>query len=234
VSASYGAGANFSFAIGYKFNENFILDLNMQYLVGKKFETRYYDYEDYFDIISSEEENITSYSRVFFFNPGIIFSAGFGKRTPYARIGIIAASPKVTENEYYHAYDYDGITDEYEEDITWEYGGGLAIGFQTAVGINWKLTDKLDIYSEIDFVSMTYYAKEGNMTKYIQDGIDILDQRSVYNTKTLYKKEYDNSVPFDPANPRVMTSESRAFSFLSAQLGIRLNIWNMKDKLSDF
>jgi hypothetical protein len=230
VKASYGAGTNFGFAIGYKLNENFILDFNMQYIVGKKFETNYSYSEDYYGSIINDVENCTSYSRGFYFNPGIIFSAGFGKRAPYAKIGIIAASPKVIEDEYYYD-DGDGI---YEEDITWEYGGGLAIGFQTAVGINWKITDRLDIYSETDFVSMTYYAGEGNMTKYIQNGTDVLDQMSVYNTKILFKKEYDPSTPYDPANPQIMTRESRAFSFISVQVGIRLTVWKQKDRLSDF
>ena len=230
VSASYGAGTNFSFAIGYKFNENLILDINMLYLVGRKFETS--DIYSYTDGAYLENDDLTStsYSRGLFLNPSIIFSSGFGKRAPYARIGIIAAFPKVTEDDYYYAFD--GVTDT--DDIRWEYGGGMGIGFQTAVGINWEITDKLDIYSEIDFVGMTYYAKEGNRTKYISNGEDILDRFSVFQNNISYEKEYDSSTSYDPTKPQVSLSESRAFSSISAQVGIRLTIWNRKDKLSDY
>jgi len=226
VSASYGAGVNFSFAIGYEFNKNFILDLNIQYLLGRKFETSYYDYEDDFDYIIYADDNYTSYSRGFLFNPGIVFSAGFGKRAPYAKIGIIIGLPNVKEDNYYYTYD-DGLTTE--SDIAWEYRGGAAIGFQTAVGINWKINDKFDIFSEIEFVSMSYYAKEGNMTKYISDGSDILDQIPYYYRHTLYEKEVDNFTSYDPDNPQIMTRESRPFSSISAQVGIRFAIWTKED-----
>lgn len=231
VSASYGAGANLSFAIGYKFNENLILDLNILYLVGRKFESSYYNYEDDFDYIIYEKNTYTSYSRGLFFNPGVIFSAGFGNLAPYSKIGIIVGSPRVKEDNNYYTYD-DGATSE--TDINWEYGSGLAIGFQTAVGINWEINEKLDIFSEINFVSMSYYAKEGNIEEYTQDGSNILDQLPYYDSHTVYRKEIDLLTTYNPDNPRIMTRESRAFSSISAQLGIRLAIWARKDNLSGY
>ena len=225
VTASYGAGANFNFGFGFKFNENFILDLNVQYLAGKKFETSSID--KYIDIgYSYKSEQINStHSSGLYFNPTLIFSAGFGKRAPYGKFGIIAASPKVKTNEYSYD-DGDGI---YETNTKWEYSGGLAIGYQAAVGINWQITERLDIYTEADFVSMTYYAKEGNMTEYIVNGVDQLEQLILNERKIEYKKKFDPSVPWDANKPQVMLREASPFSYISAQVGIRFTIVNLSD-----
>ncbi|MDX2415011.1 MAG: outer membrane beta-barrel protein [Bacteroidales bacterium] len=230
VSASYGAGTNFSFAIGYKFNENFILDLNIQYLRGRKYETSNNYYEDYYGEIDIDNEKNTSYSRGIFFQPGITFSVGWGKMAPYAKIGIIAGSPKVLEEEEYYVDD-GAINEDY---ISWEYTGGLALGYQTAVGVNWNIMDKFEIFSELDFVSMSYYAKKGRMTKNIQDGSDILNQMDVYSTQINYEKETDNSTPYDPGEAQIMIRESRPFSFISSQVGIRFKVWKQKDILSGY
>lgn len=232
VSGSYGSGTNISVAIGYEFNENFILDLNIQYLKGRKYKSDYINYEDYFDNITIDEEYYTSYARGIFFNPGFIFSAGWGKLAPYARIGIIAGLPKVTENDDYYYYADDGAINE--DNITWIYGGGLALGYQTGIGINWKINEKLDVFSELNFVSMSYYAKVGEMTNYIQDGIETIDQQTVYSTNTDYRKEFDQTMPYDADKPRNMIRESRPFSFISGQVGIRFTLLKQNYVPSDY
>ncbi|TFH38540.1 MAG: hypothetical protein E4G95_03355 [Bacteroidia bacterium] len=150
VKGSYGTGVNFNFAAGYKFNENFIFDLGFLYLAGRKYETYYRNiFASATGASSRTEETYISYSRGFYFNPSFVFSAGFGKQAPYARIGLIAGSPKIKREESYYD-DSDGLV---EGSIKWEDGGGLAVGFQTAIGVNWKITERLDIFTEASFVA---------------------------------------------------------------------------------
>lgn len=220
VSASYGAGANFNVAVGYKFNENLILDLNMIYLAGTKFET--FNRETYEDIsYSSIDEQInTTYSRGLFINPSVIFSAGFGKGAPYARFGILVASPKIIRDEH----SYSNSDGERINDVRWEYSGGVSMGYQTAIGMNWRITDRLDFYTETSFVSMTFYAKKGVMTENILDGVDYLDQLVLASREIEFLKEYDPTTPYDPNKPLVQPREARAFSYISAQVGVRFTL----------
>lgn len=222
VRGSYGAGPVFDASIGYKFNENFIFELGLQYLAGRKYETSYRNY--YIDIgMSTMSENVvTSYSRGLYFNPSFVFSAGFGKQAPYARFGILAASPKIIQRE--ESYDDgDGIT---TSDITWEYSGGIAIGFQTAVGVNWKITERLDIYTESSFLSMTYYARKGTMTENIYNGTDVLDQLIVAAREIEYRKKVDYIPQPDPDSPTQEVRFASPFSYVSARVGIRFDIFN--------
>jgi len=222
VTGSYGAGGNFNFAAGYKFNENFIFEIGTQYLMSNKYETYnrniYTGYED--------NVNTTTSAKAFFINPSFIFSAGFGKAAPYGRFGFIIGVPKISGSEISY-YNGDGIDSVGSK---WEYSKGISFGFQGAIGMNWKLTDKLDIYTELNYVSMTYYPGEYNLTKYVHsDGFtttDNLPNMSLSQIKTLYKRKYDPStVNIDSNQPQVALREATPFSSLSLQVGIRFTLW---------
>lgn len=223
VSASYGAGTNFAFAVGYKFNENFLFDVNVNYLAGKKYETSNVYKYDGGTYGYSDEDYFKTSSGGLYFNPSFVFSAGFGKRAPYGRFGIVVASPKITNAESYSSNSDGNVT----RNITWVYKNGLALGYQAAIGMNWKINEKLDFYTEADFVSMTYYAKEGEMTKYIYNGTDNLAQMTVAQKQILYKKKYDPQTPYDPASPQVAARVASPFSSFSAQVGLKFTIWEV-------
>jgi hypothetical protein len=220
VMASYGAGMDFNFAVGYKFNENFIFDLNVQYLAGSKFETSN-TYNELGSFAGTEKTTNTISAKGFLFNPSFIFSAGFGKAAPYGRFGLVVSSPTITNNESYY-YDLDGVD---TRELTWVYNKGMGLGYQAAVGMNWKLSEKLDFYTEANFFSMTYYPAEGNMTKNIYNGADMLGQYTVYQKQVKFEKSYDPQPTYDPNSPSVQAIKSYPFSSASVQVGIRFTIW---------
>jgi hypothetical protein len=174
-----------------------LFDLNIQYLIGKKYETsNIYTVKDV-TYSGSDRVVMTTSSNGLYFNPALVFSVGFGKTAPYGRLGVLLASPKIKKDESSY-YDLDGID---TRDIKWQYNKGLAVGYQIGVGFNWKLTEKLDFFTEAGFVSMTYYAKEGEMTQNIQNGTDVLSQLAVAQKQIIFKKKYDPNLPYDSAKP---------------------------------
>lgn len=222
VKGSYGSGGNFNLTFGYELNKNIIIEFNTQYILSKKFNTinNYtYDYTGYSYV---SNHNTTSSAKGLFFNPSVIFSAGFGKAAPYARFGFIFGSPKVRGAE--SSYDNGDGVDSTE--TKWEYSKGLAFGFQGAVGMNWKLSEKLDLFTELNFISMTYFAGEYNLTKYNRNGYDYLEGMSLSQTQTIYKRKYTYSNSnYDPAKPTVSLRESTPFSSLTLQIGVRFYLW---------
>lgn len=226
VKGSFGAGVNFDIAAGYKFNENFIFELGFLYLAGRKYETFYRNvFPGVTGAPSRTENNYTSYSRGFYVNPSFVFSAGFGKQAPYARIGIIAGSPKIKRDESFYD-DSDGVI---EGTIKWEDYGGLSIGFQTAIGVNWKITERLDIFTEAVFVSMTYYAEKAEMTEYIENGTDLLGIYPASFTHIDYVKKVEYNPQPDPDAPSYELIKASPFSSISARVGIRFDIFNFGD-----
>lgn len=222
VTGSYGSGANFNLTFGYELNKNFVIELSSQYLISKKYKT--YDNYSYFSSVSNTD--YTNSSKGFFFNPSLIFSAGFGKAAPYGRVGIVLGSPKILSEESSFD-DGDGIS---VQNRTWEYSKGLATGFQSAVGMNWQLSEKLDLFTELNFVSMTYYPGESNLIEYISNGTDYLPGMALSLTQTQYKKKVDwSSSNIDPNKPTTELREAFPFSSISLLLGIRFYILNKEE-----
>jgi hypothetical protein len=227
VIGSYGAGINFNIALGYKFNENFIFELNTQYLISNKYKTS--DNYSYTGLSYSyvDNDNISTSAKGIFFNPSFIFSAGFGKAAPYGRFGLVAGKPKVSGKELIY-YNGDGID---SSEVNWEYTKGIAFGFQGAIGMNWKLTEKLDFYTEMNFISMTYYAGEYNLTKSIStdfNGVpnNDLPNMSLSQKQIIFKKKFDPStVNSDFNQPHIALRESIPFSSVSLQAGLRFVLW---------
>jgi len=234
VNGSYGSGVNFNFAFGYKFNENFIFDISSQYLVSNKYRTYNKDIytstaDPQFPFTGVDNYITTSSAKGLFLNPSLIFSAGFGKAAPYGRFGFVFGSPKVIMKGSYY-YNGDGID---STATSWEYSKGISFGFQGAIGMNWKLTEKMDLYTELNFLSLTYYAGEYNLTKSISsDGFTITDNlpgMSLSQKQTIYKKKYDPSAAYNQSEPSVGLREGRPFSSLSVQVGIRFDLWNKSE-----
>ena len=230
VKASYGAGGNFNFSIGYKFNENIIFDLGIQYLMSNKFQTyriNNYTYSSYSSVYS---DVITTSAKAFLFDPSVILTAGFGKGAPYAKFGLVIGTPTLTKSE--SSFDNTDGTSAWEQ--KWKYNKGIGIGYQGAVGYNWKLSDKLELFSEVDFVSMTYYAGESNLTKYQRsnDGItytDYLSNLNLSQKQTVYKNSYDPGVFNDGTKPTIALKEATPFSSISVNVGIRFLLWKKKE-----
>jgi len=218
VNASFGAGTNFLVGGGFMFSEFIGAELNVQYTMGKKFETGYkyrYIYSSTTDY--RDEEVMESFSNTIFINPSIVVTPGAGTKVPYGRFGIVAASTNLkTERSVYS--EGDGI---YQESEKWEYTGGMGFGFQGAVGMNWMIHDKIDIFTEVNFVSMTYYAQEGKMVERKQNGVNTLPDVMTYYKEVEFKKELDlTDGQIDYDKPRQALRESAAFSSLSFQVGI--------------
>lgn len=231
IKASYGSGLSFNFGLGYKINQILIIDLNLQYLSGKEYETGNsytyespgYTYVDY-DLTRSSAKG-------FLFNPSVIFNSGLGTAAPYARLGFILGSPAVTSTmESY--YNGDGVDSTV---VNYEYVKGFAFGFQGAVGVNWKVLEKLDIFTEINFAGLTYYPGERNMTQNLQGYgsnkvdqiIDNLPNLSISQKTTAYEREYDpTKVNSDSSQPTIATELAFPLSSFSFQVGIRIALWN--------
>ncbi|HOX83428.1 MAG TPA: outer membrane beta-barrel protein [Chryseolinea sp.] len=216
VSASYGAGANFNLGGGYMITEHIGFELNVQYTMGRKFETsNSLDYMD--DGVSGRDETILkTFSRSIYFNPSFVITTGSGSKMPYGRFGAILCNPKIKgEQTYYN--DLDGTS---TGSLKWEMNKGMAYGIQGAVGMNWMLSGNIDLFTEINFISMTYYAKERTVTEDIFDDVDQLPDYSTYYKETIYKREITLNAPVDINKPREELREGRAFSTVSLQVGI--------------
>jgi hypothetical protein len=224
VKGSYGAGVNFGVGGGYRFGKYFGVDLDIRYLAGNSIKTEeaYTEYTSPGVIARRQVLANTYRSSALFITPSFVLMAGSGSKEPYARFGAVIGRPKI-KHEYTDAsYTGENLNTPYHRNGSskGEYSGP-SFGFQSAIGMNWTLSDKFNLYTELNFTSMTWYPKEFNLTEVIDtEGYNIINQMSLYNKKTEFRKKIDLSNEPSQTQPMQAINESKPFSSVSFQVGV--------------
>jgi hypothetical protein len=141
---SFGEGINFQAGFGYNINSNFALELAGSYILGKKFEQ---------DLATTTTK---FYGNTITIQPSIVVKAPMKDVTPYTRFGMVLAIPQLFSEQ---TSTLVTGTDKYKE------SGGLGMGIQGAVGINFKAGKKLGIFAEIFGIGMNYAPNQKENTE---------------------------------------------------------------------
>lgn len=214
VKASYGAGVNFNLGAGYMFSKHIGAELNFSYLLGKEFESS--------TTVIEEDESIelvaTTKSKAIYITPALVISAGEGSKVPYAKLGVVMGVPQLDQKL---TISMDGTDGTNTATGNYKYQKGMSFGFMGAVGMNWMVSNNIDILTEINFISMTYYPKEYVLTSLVSNGEkQDLDDFDEYDKKTIFKEKIDVVEDPDQDEPREALQESMPFSSISFQVGI--------------
>jgi hypothetical protein len=161
---SYGEGINFGLGFGYNINSNLALELAGSYILGKKFETNY--------TAATEKD----YANTICIMPSVVVKAPLKDVTPYTRFGMILGIP--TKFEELTATGFTG-TRKYKET------GGLAMGIQGAVGMNFKASKNVGIFAEIFGIGMNYAPSQKENTETYTE-LGLLDPTVTYNESGTY------------------------------------------------
>ncbi len=182
VYGSYGSGLALNVAIGGNLKGNLGYDVEVGYVLGKKYTTTYNYTNDWYDY--HEEYKTTRYARSFQFAPTLSFTAGTGSIQPYTRVGPVIAITKLTEEtEASETGQYKMVT---------ESTGGLSVGFKGALGVTFNADSKIQFFIETNLTSLAYAPTKGEITQYTINGNDALESLSDEQRKFKYKDEIKN------------------------------------------
>ncbi len=209
TNGSYGTGFNGELGIGYMFNKNIGLGLDVSYLVGKKNLSK----DDRGNDRAKQEVSGTALA----FTPNIVLSTAMeGKIVPYAKAGLVIASASVTDVITGTAGDIYVV----ERKTT----GGMALGFKGAMGINFAVSEKIAIYGELAYTGMSYRPAKAVITKYTENGIDVLSGFSVKDKETTYSTEVDNTAASPSSVPRKEVTPVLPFGSIGLNFGVMINL----------
>lgn len=209
VYGSYGSGVAINAAIGGNISGNLGYDVEVGYVLGKKYSTEYdYEYPGY-----TEQEKLTSYARSFQFAPALSFTAGTGNIQPYTRMGPVLAFTKLTgESESYNTYNDNTVNQ------TIEASGGISFGFKGALGVTLNADKKIQFFIETNFTSLSYSPKKGEYTQYTVNGTDALESFPDEQRKFKFKDKIDEG---DSSNTQL--KEKFSLGSLGLQAGIKFS-----------
>ena len=214
VNLSLGKGINFGGAFGYNFNKNVGAEIGVGYLLGG--ETTATDKQ-----LNGEINKLTISAKMLQIKPTLVISAGMEKINPYAKFGLLLTSGTITGNE-------NNTSTGGSREIITEFKGGIQLGFQSGLGLEYKLSDNLGIFGELNLNSLSYSPNQSTITKdETKTGGTVRNNligEDVYDIKTVYEDSITSSTSAPDRNaPRKQLKFSLPFGSLGLNFGVKYN-----------
>jgi len=210
---SLGKGLSAGGAFGYMFNENIGAELGISYLMGSTWEcvTAYNSSTSGFNMKFTDQVS----SKMTRINPQIVMSMEANKITPYVKVGFLLGmgSMSVTSKSDYSS----GMIEE-----TLLLNGGIATGFTTNIGASYALNDKISLFGDLNLVNMSYSPTKGTITKYTEDGVDLLPSFDPIDKEIQFVDSYVEDDNIQPSITEPAKALKIKFPFSSAGIHIGL------------
>jgi len=215
VDISLGKGLNLGGALGYMFSSNFGAELGVSYLLGGKSTAT----ETYNGSSSSDIYEYSISAKMFRINPSIILTTGSEGLSPYAKFGVIVGMGSIQmEYEYTDTEDGDVSIEKLKLD------GGIALGLSAALGVNYKLSESMSLFGEINMVNMSYAPTKGEVTEATYNGANELPDYTTNEKLTDFVDSYSyNSQDNQSENePDKELKQKMPFGSFGLNLGLHI------------
>lgn len=221
VTNSYGtAGQGFraNVAAGYMFNENFGAELGVYYFTSP-------------EILFQDTTNVDLYYRTYTkgwhlrLTPALVFMAGNGKVTPYAKVGLCipvagivnarreANSPGLV-NPAFNIF----LSEATDFKLNAQFKGQFSLGFESVAGVKYNLSDKLNLFGEVFITALRIRRATSEVTQAVAvfpNGSE-LDIRPVLSLGGVYTHtEFVDEVNRNEIAEAMENAEESTFTFPS-------------------
>ncbi len=213
---SLAEGLNFGVDFGYRITKHIASEIGFSYLSGNAFE---FVQKDKKTIHDERAISATMYR----ISPTIIISTGNTLLAPYMKFGVVFGIGNI------HLKSKTGNT---EKDL--KMRGGIPIGITGALGIEYIINDNFSCFAQISTVNMNYFPEKGEITKWTENGIDVLPEKSFREKNITYKNKYylkQEDQNADPNKPRDNTGMSYPFGNFGINIGLKVKISDFSFKL---
>jgi outer membrane protein W len=205
---SLGKGASFGALVGYMFNDYWGAEFGVNYLMGSTFTiTQKQD-------MSSYTVNISS--KMLSFVPTIVFTPGFEKINPYAKLGLIIGTGSFESKSVLNS----SFNNQNETTLS---NGGLAYGLVGTFGTTYTINDHVSLFGEISLINLSNSPTKSEITESKINGVDNLPNMSTRDKITEFSDSYTDDNSNNPNNPTKKIAISVPFSSVGLNLGIKYN-----------
>jgi Outer membrane protein beta-barrel domain len=210
--AGLGDGLPIFAAAGYYFGKNLGVELGVNYFYGlpnKIVNTR--------AGLSTTSKTTGSMLALL---PAFIMKFDLGKCKPYARLGLIIGVLNTAKT----VIKTSGSSDTLEKvDATIKYYGGIAIGAQAALGVEYPMSKMLSLFGEVNLNGINWAPKKGKFTQYSVNGVDELGNMQEIVKSWDYEKKIDLGEPFSLDQPGKRESINYSFANVGLIVGVKIN-----------
>jgi hypothetical protein len=209
INLSLGRGLNTMAAFGIYFNKNVGLDLGVNYLLGSKTTAT--------EVYVGGKTEITYSANMLRLNPSFVFRSESKALNPYARFGFIVGKGNITSQ--YKDNDNGDIML-----IKLKLNGGLAFGFSSAIGSDYKLNDKVSFFGEITAVNMSYAPSYGKAVEASYNGVDALRDMTTSEKEFEFYDSYTEVLNPPDSEPTAALKQKYPFGSIGLNIGLKIQL----------
>ncbi|MCH2223773.1 MAG: hypothetical protein MK066_03310 [Crocinitomicaceae bacterium] len=222
VDLSLGQGAQVSANLFYDINPNYGFTLNGSYLFGSEFSSRV-KYTD----ITYERTLSGTMMRI---SPSFRMYVGSNKIRSYTEIGFVLGIGKI--NYSFSGYSGDSTILGYE----YLYDGGVSFGATAKFGVEFRLTDRVQLFGEFNFISQAYAPEKGILTDYVIDNENAMhyfeDNPNGISIEFVEELQIDPTISPEPNEPVKRAKHSYPFHSYGFNVGVKFILWTKKKEES--
>jgi hypothetical protein len=212
VGLGNGIPAGAAFGINFSKYVAFEIGVNHFFGFATKFE----------DVYSTATETYWLKGNMLSILPSIVITPGLDKINPYARFGFLGGVFGSVTEKFEGEGTIEGIS--YTEEYLLKDYGGICIGAQSALGIEFKLNPVISIFAEAQLTALSYAPKKGEYITYEYNGEDVLDNMDVKDKEWEYVKDLDLDEQIPDTDPDKELAKTISFSNYGLMIGIKFNI----------
>lgn len=216
IHMSFGKGLNFDYAFGGMFSKYVGVELGLSYLMGLKTKSESSYFSQYYGSGTYSTEVSAQMFRII---PAVVITPGLENINPYARVGMVIGLGSIFINEEDY-YDGEMMTRETK------LNGGVALGLNTAAGVQFNINNIISFYVELNIVSMSYAPSKGEITLYELNGMDRLYTLTTRERETEFVDELTYNYNYDPPENQPDENLEMKFPFSSfgSSFGVIISI----------
>lgn len=218
VYASLGAGIPLGISGGYTLSNNLAMELDANFLIGDKVRVA--------DLSSTLKQTADAHTRQFQVSPNIVMSTGFDKKwSLYTKVGFVLP---VGGKTYLDVKNTTLPTANFELQQT--ISGKPSLGYKGVLGVNYRINEKLGIFTELEGVHLKIKRNSSEVTKFSFNGEDKLAEYDTYRALISSASGGKLNLPakeveyFDKLENGEMTDGTKALSTTSPYGKLGLNI----------
>ncbi|UTW65973.1 outer membrane beta-barrel protein [bacterium SCSIO 12643] len=161
VPYSLGRGWNIGGQFGYRFHKNIAFETQINYHQSADVDQNDIEITSNFGIGKSElHERKTISAKMYRITPSIVLHMGNEKINPYMKLGAVIGFGRIITDG---ASVFNSVGNTNSSSYKKIDEGGVSFGAKGAFGLDYILSSKWSVFSELSFITMSYAPEYGNL-----------------------------------------------------------------------
>jgi len=221
---SYGKGTNITYGLGYMISPNVGFELGLSYFIGAKNSEKNFYRVDTVSTPYTVDQDLTSKVNLFRVNPSIIISADWKTIIPYVKFGFMMGWGKGF-NESMEKAVFQNNPKPSSGLFNWELSGGKAMGFSSALGVNFKSKNQVaSFFIELSHINMSGNFKKSTLETANIDGVDLLPNLNTYTKEGVFVDEIEDGAPVNTSEPKKILKHNSSFNSVGFNVGLLIKM----------